>query len=142
MFANLVDLEFNELIKFVKNEIRSEKYSNMVFNEYKYIHYFKRSNEWPPSYFIRLDISNTLDKAYNDKSIFDLDEEYQNLSIKNILEKIDNNEITLCFKLISCNIDSIEKDNKIVEDHEVGVHYLLSNEDIFAEDWCLYINKK
>lgn len=141
MFANLVDLEFNEVLKFVKNEIRSEKYLNMIFKDYKYIHYFKRNDDWPPSYFIRLDISNKIDQIYNNDKSIDLDEEYQNLTIKDILEKVDNDEITFCFKLISCNLDNIKEDNKIIEDHEIGVHYLISNEDIFAEDWCLYVNK-
>ena len=138
MFADLVDLGFEEILKFSKESMTyypemedgeyADLYNNMIstpFVDYKKKTYFHR-NSHPDTIFLRVDIAT---EDFND-----VPDSIQNLPVKDIMEKIENGEYRLILKLVYCNI----KDNKIIEDHEIAVNHVVNGDDLFAEDWSVY----
>ncbi len=139
MFADLVDIGFDEVLKTIKESVQyhpemedseySDLYINLMktpFKKYKCKTYYRRAS-WPETVFIRLDIISNDFKS-------DVPDDYQDLSIKEIIEKLDNDEIKLCIKLVYCNIEN----DKPIEDHIIAVNHVVNNIDILAEDWCCY----
>jgi hypothetical protein len=138
MFADLVDIGFEEILKFTKEsmtyypEMEDDEYAdlyikmtNIPFIDYKKKTYFHR-NSYPDNVFLRADIST---EDFND-----VPDSIQNLPAKDIMEKIENGEYRLILKLLYCNIE----DDKIIEDHEIAVNHVVNGDDLFAEDWSVY----
>lgn len=137
MFADLVDLGFDEVLKLVKEsteyypEMEDDEYSDLYMNlmstsfrDYKRRMYFKRST-WP-YYMIRLEVTDTSFNAVPD--------EIQDLSIKEIIEKVNNGELIFGFALVSTKV----YDTHLDELDTVLIYHHLNLVDIFAEDWCCY----
>lgn len=130
MFFDFVDLGFEDILKKVKDDLNNESYSNLIFKDYKRKIYYHRT-AWPDELFLRLDIVEFT------KDGSELMENWQELSIKEILNKIECDKILPGFALLFCkNIDG-----KLIEDHEIFCPYRLSPDDMFLNDWCYYIVK-
>ena len=144
MFADLIDIGFDEVLKMIKEhftyieEMEDDEYSDLYerlmktpFKDYKRFAYYKRSS-WPDNIFLRPDILiNT------DSGTINVPEEYEDLSAKEIIDKLEDGEIKLTLYLIYCNID----DDIINEDHIILVHHVTSPDDLLAEDWCVYVTE-
>lgn len=144
MFANLVDIGFDEVLKMIKDhfvyieDIESNEYLDLYerlmktsFKDYKKFAYYKRSS-WPDNVFLRPDIL-----INSDTEIVHVPKEYEELSAKEIIDKLEDGEIKLTLYLIYCNIDN----NIINEDHKILVHHITSIDDLLAEDWCVYVTE-
>lgn len=149
MFANLVDLSFEEVLATIKENLNnyleaedSEYYQyynigvniiNKPFNSYKRKMYFARK-EWPDCVYIRLDIARSENDLYeHPDSDIDVSELFGDQSVKKIIEKIDNDKLSFCLKHVFCKIIN----DRLYEDHSIMIYHPTYS-DLFAEDWCCY----
>ena len=149
MFANVVDIGFDDVLKMLKEsvmycpEMEDDKYSDLYkslmdtsLDDYKRKMYFSRK-EWPDCVYVRLDIARSENNIYENKDddvdIDDVSELYKDLSIKEVIEKVENDEISFCLKHIFCNI----VEDKLIEDHVIMIFHPTYS-DLFTDDWCCY----
>jgi len=122
------NLSFSEVINDMTSSVYKPLYKHIPYSRFEL--YYRRKT-WAPGYFIKLGLYTTNMNPVS-KDIYDL-------SIKEIREKVKDEEIKLGLYYVYCLVDeeSITEKDIIINNHCVN------NDDLFANDWeCYYISNK